>query len=956
MQPEKSNQSSTSKNRPSSFLYKIKRDVYNEENFQQEHRRKFLSSGTVNSSSTSFRHQVLCHCSWHKFLRCMLTIFPFLEWMCFYRFKDWLLGDLLAGISVGFVQVPQGLVLSLLTRQLIPPLNVAYSSFCSSVVYAIFGSCHQMSIGSFFLVSALMINVLKETPFNSGHLILGTFVKDDFTVPSYIDNYNKSLSVVAATTLLTGMIQLSMGVLGIGFMAMYLPEAVVSAYLAAAALHIVLSQLPCVFGVMITYHAGPIAFFYNILNYCVALPRANSTSILLFLTAVVALRINKCIRISFNHYPIQFPMELFLILGFTALANKINMATENSRILVEMIPFSFVFPTLPDLSIVSDVVLQSISLSLVSSFLLIFLGKRIASFHNYRVNSNQDLIAIGLCNVISSCFSSYVFTGAVARTIIQDKSGGRQQFASLVGAGVMLLLMVKMGSFFYELPNAVLAAIILSNVAPYLAAIYNLPSLWRQDQYDCVTWMVTFISTIFLGLDVGLLVSLLFAFFVIAVRSHRTEIACLGQIPNTNIYKSITDYREFTTIPGVKIFQCSNAITFINVYHLKHRLLRELGMVRVPLEEEKMLSLFNESDTSLEGEKICKCFCNCEDLEPPPRIAYTERYEYREDLDSSSINLIRCSHLEPTSPSQSTLDEPEEEMQYAVPSTSQRREEETYEGAGKGWPSSNSLQKNVPSLQDTGAAPAKTKSNALYSDVTLRPTTHTIILDFSLVHCVDCHGLVVLRQMCNAFQNANILVLITGCHSSVVREFEKNDFFDDGITKAHLFLTLHDAVLFASSRNLGDNSELSVDECETVIQETCSESDKNDRSRDEKSHSFLESSRNASSHFPKLHSTEQSLGLDLDMDDIGESEEPSGLGLNIDLDQVLENESELEPETEPETELETETDLEPEREPEPKTAPRASTHPWQHYQPVYHPQAPKAQPQISPQMRSVERR
>lgn len=112
--------------------------------------------------------------------------------------------------------------------------------------------------------------------------------------------------------------------------------------------------------------------------------------------------------------------------------------------------------------------------------------------------------------------------------------------------------------------------------------------------------------------------------------------------------------------------------------------------------------------------------------------------------------------------------------------------------------------------------------------------------------------------MCNAFQNANILVLISGCHgeypspyeravctlgavllrhlilcvfwvwfvASVVREFERNDFFDAGITKAQLFLTLHDAVLFALSRKFPESSELSVDESETVIQETYSETDK----------------------------------------------------------------------------------------------------------------------------------
>ncbi|XP_011800755.1 PREDICTED: testis anion transporter 1 isoform X2 [Colobus angolensis palliatus] len=841
----------SSKSRQSSFPYDVKREVYNEETFQQEHKRKASSSGNMNINVTTFTHHVQCRCSWHRFLRCILTIFPFLEWMCMYRLKDWLLGDLLAGISVGLVQVPQGLTLSLLARQLIPPLNIAYAAFCSSVIYVIFGSCHQMSIGSFFLVSALLINVLKVSPFNSGHLVMGSFIKDEFSAPSYLMGYNKSLSVVATTTFLTGIIQ---------------------------------------------------------------------------------------------------------IIGFTVIANKISMATETSQTLIDMIPYSFLFPVIPDFSLLPKIILQAISLSLVSSFLLIFLGKKIASLHNYSVNSNQDLIAIGLCNVVSSFFRSCVFTGAVARTIIQDKSGGRQQFASLVGAGVMLLLMVKMGHFFYTLPNAVLAGIILSNVVPYLETISNLPSLWRQDQYDCVLWMMTFSSSIFLGLDIGLIISVVSAFFITTVRSHRAKILLLGQIPNTNIYRSVNDYREIITIPGVKIFQCCSSITFVNVYYLKHKLLKEVDMVRVPLKEEEIFSLFNSSDTSLQGEKICRCFCNCDDLQPLPRILYTERFENKLDPNTSSVNLIHCSHFESMNTSQTAS---EDQVPYTVSSMSQKNQGQQYEEVEKVW-LPNSSRNSSPGLPDVAESQGR-RSLIPYSDASLLPSVHTIILDFSMVHYVDSRGLVVLRQICNAFQNANILILIAGCHSSIVRAFERNDFFDAGITKTQLFLSVHDAVLFALSRKVIDSSELSIDESETVIRETYSETEKNDNSTYKMSSSFLGSQKNVSPGFTKIQQPiEEESELDLEL----ESEQEAGLGLDLDLDRELEPESELEPEMEPRAETETETEnemepqpeTEPEMEPDPKSRPRAHTFPQQHYWPMYHPRMASTQSQTQPRTWSVERR
>ncbi|XP_038199777.1 testis anion transporter 1 [Arvicola amphibius] len=979
MQTERSIQSLGSRYRQIPFAYDVKRNVYNEENFQQEHKRKAPSSGNVDINITTFKHHVQCRCSWHKFLRCMLTVFPFLEWMCLYRFKDWLLGDLLAGLSVGLVQVPQGLTLSLLTRQLIPPLNITYAAFCSSVIYVIFGSCHQMSIGPFFLVSALMINVLKERPFNNGHLLMGTFIKDDFSLPTFYENYNRSLSVVATTTFLTGVIQLSMGMMGMGFVATYLPEAAISAYLAAVALHVILAQMTCIFGIMVSFHAGPISFFYNIVNYCIALPKANSTSILLFLTSVVALRINKCIRISFNRYPIEFPMELFLILGFSILTNKISMATENSKMLINMIPYSFVFPETPEFGILSRVILQAMSLSLVSSFLLISLGKKIASLHNYRTNSNQDLIAIGLCNVVSSFFRSCVFTGAMARTIIQDKSGGRQQFASLVGAGVMVLLMVKMGNFFHNLPNAVLAGIILSNVIPYLETIYYLPSLWRQDQYDCVVWMVTFSSAIFLGLDVGLLISLVFAFFIITVRSHRTKILVLGQIPNTNIYRNVNDYREAMLIPGVKILQCCCSITFVNVYRLKHKLLKEVNMVKMPLKEEEIFTLFSDSYTNLSENKICRCFCDCEEVEPETRVVYTERYENKQEHDHSSINLIRCFYLGSMDTSETTS---EEQIPYTVSSTSQKNLGQSYEDMEKAWlPSNVSRTSSLPPPEPSESI-AQSRSRSVivpYSESGAQLSTHTIILDFSMVHYVDSQASVVLRQICNAFHNANILVLISGCHTSVVKSLEKNDFFDQGITKAQLFLSLHDAVLFALSRKMPEPSELSTDATETVIHETYSESDKNgnlSNLRHQTGSSILEAPQRAGSNYIKTH---QPIKDDLDFDLNLDSGQNSGLGLNLDLNLDLDQESELEPEseleseiqarsdleaeletdaqTEPETEEEPEPELESEKErrPQPRTRTRAHS-PWRNYFTAYRFGTASSQSRIPPQTPSAEKK
>ncbi|XP_074092542.1 testis anion transporter 1 isoform X8 [Macrotis lagotis] len=781
------------KRKASKYFYDVKRQVYNEESFQREHRKKGVSSGNVDINITTIKHKVQCRCSWKRFKREIFGIFPFLEWMCVYRFKDWLLGDLLAGLNVGLVQVPQGLILAVLIRMLIPPLNISYSSFCCSLIYIIFGTSHHVSIGNFFLMSALMANILSKILFNSGHLLMGTFVRGDFEDPTYSLDYEKALSIMQAVTFLTGIIQLLVGLLRLDFVTKYLPDTLINAYLAATAFHVMMSQMCFVFGIMVRFHCGVIAFFYNLVNYCIALPRANSTSILLFLICMVALRVNKCIKISFKRYPIEFPMEFVLIVSFTVIANKIHMNTETSRHIVEMIPYSFLYPEPAELKLLHIVVCHALSLSLVSYILLIFIGKKIASLHNYSVNPNQELVAIGLCNLVSSFFKSFVFTCAIARTVIQEKSGGRQQFAALIGAGITLLVMLKMGHYFYNLPNAVLAGIILSNVLPFLSTIMDLPELWKQNQYDFVIWIVTFLSVIFLGLDIGLLISVIFTFFITTVQSHRTHILVLGQIPNTNIYRSFTDYREILFIPGVKIFQFCTAITFVNVEQIKQVLLREVDLKTVPLTDEDLRNLFSENRSEI-GESPFKCTCNCDEPEPPPRI-------------------------------------------------------------------------------------------------------------------------------CNAFYNIDVLVLLAGCHPLIVKTFERNDFFDAGITKAQLFLTLHDAVLFALGKKYLETPE---DEQEAVIKEplnsqfyspSCqilrydSETRKDLRSTPPKGKSsHSEQSRN-NSPSPNQEKTTKYFcqpDIQLDIKDLNDRVE-----LETEMDPDLEAELDLGPELdfdlEPETEIEIET-------------------------------------------------
>ncbi|XP_064354248.1 testis anion transporter 1 isoform X3 [Dromaius novaehollandiae] len=735
-------------------VYRVQREVQTEEHFQTYFERKLSSTLCGEIQIPGVHQRLQCSFSWGRFRKIILKLFPVLNWLFSYRFREWLLRDIHAGLSVGMFQIPQG---------------------------------------SFSILNAMVANILKTLNFSEISSSNGSLA--NFSDPTFMKNYMEALTLTASTTFLTGIIQLLLGCFCLGFVTTYLPKTLIDAYLTAAALHVIVSQFTFIFGIMIDFHKGPLDIFYNLFHYFLVLPKANATSILLFLVCVGMLRVSKYIKITYKHNPIAFPMELLLIITVTIISNCIHLHAESSKVVLSMIPHRFLPPTPPDLSNLNKIVFHAFSLAIVSYFLLVFVGKRYASLHNYNIASNQELIAVGLCNISSSFFKSFAVSCALSGTVIQEKTGGRTQLAAAIGASIMLVFVLKLRYFFQALPNGVLAAIVVVNMLPFLEKFLDIPTLWRQDKYHLVIWLVTFAAVLCLGLDVGLAISMGFTFFVITVRSHRMKMVVLGQIPNMNIYRSLSVYRAAMEIEGVKIFQCCSSISFANMKHFKNYLLRKMDMKAVPLDENEMRALISVSlsDTAVQGKDL-KCACVCDPPEPAPRIPYTEKLVKRHHTDSgsssSSVNLVHWSKYGDR-PSSRTLSVGTAQAQSASPGLKTGLETEKSQDEGRGACLSS------PSAIDDSSVLLHQEEQK----TRLLCPVHTIILDFSMVQFVDLQASDLLRQIFYMFHNIGITVLIASCHFSVIAIFEKNDFFDSCITKERFFLTLHDAVLAALEKH-----------------------------------------------------------------------------------------------------------------------------------------------------------
>ncbi|NXH72713.1 S26A8 protein, partial [Hydrobates tethys] len=789
--------------------YRVQREMQTEEHFQAYFERKLSSTlgGALQIPRENRRLQ--CSFSWGRFRKITLKLFPVLNWLFSYRFREWILRDLHAGLSVGMFQIPQGLLGVWLTRSPLPNINGFLSAFCCSMTYVIFGTSHHISIGSFSILNMVVTNVLKTLNFSQTLSSNGSL--DNFSDPTFMKDYMEALTLTASITFLTGIIQLLLGCFCLGFITTYVPKTLIDAYLTAAALHVIVAQFAFIFDIMLGFHKGPLDIFYNLFHFFLALPKANATSILLFLLGVATLRLSKSVMIIYKHSPVAFPMELLLIITVTIISNLIHLHAESSSAVVSMIPQRFLPPTPPDLSNLSKIILHAFSLAIVSYFLLVFVGERYASLHHYNIAGSQELIAVGLCNICSSFFKSFVVSCAISGTVIQEKTGGRTQLAAAIGASMMLVIALKLGHFFQVIPNGILAAIVVFNVLPFLEKFLDVPILWRRDKYHFVIWLVTFAAVLCLGLDVGLVIAMGSTFLIITIRSHRMKMVVLGQIPNTNIYRSLSIYRAAREIEGIKIFQCCSSISFTNMNYFKSYLLHKMDMKAVPLDESETRALISLSlsDAAVEGKDL-KCSCICDPPLPPPRIPYTEKLVKRRHADSdsssSSVNLVHWSKYGDKLSSR-TLLVGAADAQCASPgfntalATDKNEDEER-----RACPSAGSAIDNSSVQLDQEEQP-----------VYLPCPVHTIILDFSMVQFVDLIGSELLRQIIHMFHNIGITVLMAGCHSSVIVDLEKNDFFDSCVTKERFFLTLHDAVLAALDKHQ------KPDELETTAEEFAEE-------------------------------------------------------------------------------------------------------------------------------------
>ncbi|XP_048156436.1 prestin isoform X1 [Corvus hawaiiensis] len=552
--------------------YCVQRPIYNQELLQgQLHRRQ----RTPQTLGQKIAHS--CRCSSKKAKSHLYSFLPILKWLPRYPVKEYLLGDIISGISTGVMQLPQGLAYALLAA--VPPVFGLYSSFYPVFLYTFFGTSKHISIGTFAVVSMMVGGVaVREVP---DEIISVDYNSTNVTdvLEYYSARDTKRVQVAVALAFLSGLIQLCLGFLRFGFVAIYLTEPLVRGFTTAAAVHVFTSQLKYFLGIKTSRYSGPLSVVYSIAAVLSKITTTNTAALIVGLTCIVLLLIGKEINLRFKKkLPVPIPMEIIVVIIGTGVSAGMNLSESYKVDVVGNIPQGLRAPAVPEIQLIPALFVDAVAIAIVGFSMAVSMAKIFALKHGYTIDGNQELTALGICNSVGSFFQTFSITCSMSRSLVQESTGGRTQIAGTLSAIMVLLVIVAIGYLFEPLPQTVLAAIVMVNLKGMFKQFGDIMHFWRTSKIELAIWVVAFVASLFLGLDYGLLTAVTFAMITIIYRTQSPQYRILGQIPNTDIYCDVEEYEEVKEYPGIKIFQANTSLYFANSESYTSALKKKTGV------------------------------------------------------------------------------------------------------------------------------------------------------------------------------------------------------------------------------------------------------------------------------------------------------------------------------------------------------------------------------------------
>ena len=455
--------------------------------------------------------------------------------------REWLIKDVVAGIVLTALLVPQGMAYAELAG--LPPITGIYTSILCLLGYAVFGPSRRLVLG----------------PDSSlGPMIAATIL------PLMVSNGDtkRAIALASMLSLMVGALMVLAAVGRLGFIADLISKPTMIGYMNGLALTILVGQLPKLFGFKVSGNRliAELIGFVEGLAKGEAVPWAAAIGIF-GIAAILALQ----------HWLPKFPAVL-IVVALSIAATVVFGLAGHGVSLVGVLPKGFPPLTVPDvgLSDLAPLFAGALGIAVVALADTISTATAFAERTGQEVNGNGEMIGIGAANLAAGLFQGFPVSTSASRTAVAERSGAKTQLTGVVGAALMILMIVLLPGLFRNLPNPTLAAVVIT-ASISLADIPATVRLWRQRRAEFVLSIAAFLGVALLGVLAGIAIAIALSILNVFRRAWWPYETVLGRVEGVEGYHDVHSYPQASRLPGLVIYRFDAPLFFANAKTFRDR-------------------------------------------------------------------------------------------------------------------------------------------------------------------------------------------------------------------------------------------------------------------------------------------------------------------------------------------------------------------------------------------------
>jgi SulP family sulfate permease len=468
----------------------------------------------------------------------LARLVPIVGWLPRYD-RAWLRGDVAAGIAVTALVVPKNLGYAGIAG--VPLENGLYAAAAGAILYAFFCTSRHISTGPSSSLAAV-----------AGGAVLATGLGGD-----------QAAQLVAAIAIATGALFLLVALFRLGWIARFLSRAVITGFLAGAAVDVVIGELPKLTG---TTSEGTSAW-RELATWVQSLGDVSWATVAVGAAALATI-------LALRFLAPAVPGALVLVAGGLLASWALDLGSHGVA-LVGHVPRGLPAPELPAWSLVED---HSAAIG-ISAFALLLIGfsqtvgdaRAFAARHRYRIDANQESVAQGVANLGAGVFQGMPVSTSLSASSLNESAGARTPVASLVTGALVLATLVVLAPVFAHLPKAVLGAVIIDAVVFGMIDVGELRRLHRVARFDFWVAAAAIVGVLSAGVLLGVVVGVALSLVWLVYVATRPPMPLLGREPGTHMFRDLDENPGDETFAGIAVLRLDGGLFFATSEGLEER-------------------------------------------------------------------------------------------------------------------------------------------------------------------------------------------------------------------------------------------------------------------------------------------------------------------------------------------------------------------------------------------------